>query len=986
MKINSTHQLFFNQSKQNNIPDQRKQANQVTSPMRDYIFHAYRDFNLNINFKARLNRTPEDFYSQKFNQENMPDTVRNYLNEDYEERQHMPPSQLQREAFKYIKIADSVEEVKEIYQDEDLFKNLRPFSETRAKRGTLFLLRWDALTSNTPVFKDKQEKDLSLYLLKKVYLEGKTLEEINKDFANDATDEIKRELGNENGNYFSYADLKSMGIKYPKQSYYQSFLATRDDKEYIPVSRKTAPRTISEEHLEKLQDGRSRWWQGLDKVSRDEQIQKMLEGKEFSNSTYSKFQGQIMTIAAAKIGFSEKLSQLFADRFADDDFNEDFTTFAEKQRAIMNEFWNKDSEFKKVYSDAILTTIAEFEEAYNNKDNTDGLEKLLNRALELKTKVLEKAKEKRKQRAELQKLAPKAPLTKPKATNGFDINSKKEILKLFRQQESRALQLYPDLFKKEMLEYLINATDFKTKQILVAINRPDFREILEINKEAQESLIEEVTNKIEEINQRFNLSHTLTAKTNDHIMNNFLYELTGEPLCLKGERGDTNKIIQEKNLENKFLQNKDKLNKQMKQLARTLSDKDTKEFFEKEFMPLLNQKLKNGFEYYPMLSDKERAGIKNELNKAVLTNPANLKATLKHLSNYYAPVKFLKNPQNSQTAKDIVFEKMATDYIFWFIANQKKQYLSKNDSFDRMATDYLYQIAANQGKSDEKAEKIEDPKTASQNNTSAPTNDIDVDFNSVDSLKKAFKKISKKQCKYYSNELQTMLTEYLLAHPAIRKEVLTAFLLIETNTLEKVPDISLEQKKYLAEIAETKFIEANKEFDRKYPIHVQANEFSLNQTLFELTKDPDVFKNTRADDVYYINDNNLQEEILSKKPVIEKRYKDYSIGLSDKNAGYYLNNEFNKDFANIYKNGFKYHKDISKEASEKLMQYLFTEFKMHPDESTKSLINFIKRYKGAIKFIADKSQPQEVRELVKEHIVYDYICEKAEDLYRKKEI
>ena len=72
---------------------------------------AYKDYNLS--FKARLNRTPENFYEQKFNIDNMPATVKKYLLEDFEERHHMPPAQLQREAFEYLKLADSVQDVKD---------------------------------------------------------------------------------------------------------------------------------------------------------------------------------------------------------------------------------------------------------------------------------------------------------------------------------------------------------------------------------------------------------------------------------------------------------------------------------------------------------------------------------------------------------------------------------------------------------------------------------------------------------------------------------------------------------------------------------------------------------------------------------------------------------------------------------------------------------------------------------------------------------
>lgn len=964
----------YNKETSNTVQHPLQQA--VSNPLENRNVFAYNDHN--ISFGARLNRTPEDFYAQKFNQENMPATVKNYLNEDYEERQHMPPSQLQREAFEYIKIADNVKDVKEMYPDEQLFKDLRPFSETNSKRGTLLLLRWDAQTSQTPVFKDKEEKDLSLYLLKKVYIEGKTLEEINKDFADDATDEIKNELGNQDGDFFTYADLKSMGIKYPNMAYYQSFLATRDDKEYVPASRKSSgPRTISEEHLQKMQEGRKSWWEGLDKTDRDEQVQKMINGKEFANSTFSRYQGQIMTIAAAKIGFGEKLAMLYEERYYDKDFQDDFDTFKERQRAIMQEFWNKDPEFKKVYSDAIQSTIADFDTALADTENPGKLEALMNRALDLKAKVLENAKKKRHERLERQKLAPKPPVQQPKPSNGFDINSKKEIIKLFRQQENAGLRYYPDMFRKEILDYIVENTDFRTKQICVALSRPDAQELLATEgrdwNEQEKELVEEVQNKIEEINQKFNMSHVLTAQTNDHIMNNLLFELTGSPLFFKCERGDTHLGIQKNNLGAEVTKNKEALNKQMKQLARPLTDKDAKDYFDNTFMPRFNQIIKTGFKYYPQISDIERNGIKSQLNNALLSNPENMKKCIKFISNCNAPIKFLKNNKNPQEAKDVVFEKMAFDFMFWFLSTQKQDIKKNTDELLAQGGKAILPKTAQpsaETKTPEKSQQVLDIS--------------DVDFNSMESLKKAFRKVSKKQCQFFSNDFTQKLNDFLLSHPDIRKEVLIAFVLIETKAIDSLPEIQLNEqdKEALALIAEHTFIKTNKDFDKKYPILAQSNEFAVNQALFEITKNPEMFKNTRADSALYILNNNLEERMKPLKPSVEKHYNDYSSGLNDKDIKKFFSNNFSKTILEINKNGLKYHDDIKKDASDKMLALIFEDMKLNREQEIKFMFDFLKRYKGAVKFIADQRQPQEARDLLNEHIVYDYICEKAENYYK----
>ena len=76
-KFNQNTQTKINLYAQNTI-------NQTSLPK-----YYYKDYS--IHFGDRLNRTPEDFYAQKFNLDNMPDTVRKYLFEDFEERHHMPP-------------------------------------------------------------------------------------------------------------------------------------------------------------------------------------------------------------------------------------------------------------------------------------------------------------------------------------------------------------------------------------------------------------------------------------------------------------------------------------------------------------------------------------------------------------------------------------------------------------------------------------------------------------------------------------------------------------------------------------------------------------------------------------------------------------------------------------------------------------------------------------------------------------------------------
>lgn len=179
MKINKiTPQLFSTQrinSKTQNNNNSQQTINYSYNPI------AYQDYN--INFTARLFRTPANFYEQPFNQSGMPETMKNYLFDDYEDRQNMPPAQMMKLVFDDINIADNIKDVKELYPDEPLFKNLKDAKDRKSRSGVLAEIAVMKQPDKT-LFKNGKD-DLGLYLVKKIYLEGKTLKEINKDFEKD---------------------------------------------------------------------------------------------------------------------------------------------------------------------------------------------------------------------------------------------------------------------------------------------------------------------------------------------------------------------------------------------------------------------------------------------------------------------------------------------------------------------------------------------------------------------------------------------------------------------------------------------------------------------------------------------------------------------------------------------------------------------------------------------------------------------------------
>ena len=99
-----------------------------TSPMQETTgipgMYAYRDYN--ISFGARLFRSPQNFYEQEFNEQNMPKSLHEYIYEtgDPEFRRSVPPAQAMKEVFGKISEAKDLDEVRKMFPDEPLFKNL----------------------------------------------------------------------------------------------------------------------------------------------------------------------------------------------------------------------------------------------------------------------------------------------------------------------------------------------------------------------------------------------------------------------------------------------------------------------------------------------------------------------------------------------------------------------------------------------------------------------------------------------------------------------------------------------------------------------------------------------------------------------------------------------------------------------------------------------------------------------------------------------
>ena len=333
---------------------------------------AYRDFNISF-----TGRTPEDFYP--FNRDRMPYAMCNYLDYDYAQRQHMPPEQIMKEVYKHLNLAENLDDVKKLYPKEDLFKDLHePTIDSR--KTVLAEIKTYRDLGDSPLLKDGTD-DLGLYILKKIYLEGKTVKEINKDFH-------EKDLSEEYRDYITepidYNTTAAYGIKYPNRHFWISFINTRDEykKFFITLPKDTydpnrADRangnknnSTSVEDIEQPRKPRKYNTKGYrkDQIAKDildadgdvknieKSIRKRYSKDDPEASFIIKYISPIMTVAADKVHLSEEMK----------DFIEDEKTNGKqfKGKTMFERFWKWTPALKDHYSNAIKDTIELFEEVY----------------------------------------------------------------------------------------------------------------------------------------------------------------------------------------------------------------------------------------------------------------------------------------------------------------------------------------------------------------------------------------------------------------------------------------------------------------------------------------------------------------------------------------------------------------------------------------------------------------------------------------------
>ena len=359
---------------------------------------AYRDFN--INFSARLFRTPSNFYAQPFNRNGMPDTMKNYLFEDYEDRKNMPPAQMLKLVFSDINEAKTLEHVKRLYPEEPLFAKLIDVPNKKFKSGVLAEIELMKEESG-PLFKDGSDH-LGMYLLRKVYQEGKTLKEINTDFEKDISK-------NYNGlSPIQYETLAAYGIKYPNHSFWTSLTATREEFPYEYKPRKAIVSRVQEERVpenaaeSKPAQTRQNSLQSKKKFDnvKDWEIDKLAKAfvkgkgsrkatqKELKNTNIrdeeslnfvAKYFSEINSIVMRRLHVSDEMKGYF----------ENYDNLTASQREKFETYW-KNPELNSLQSMVMKETIRLFFNTYGADGDNDDFKELLEYAHNIKSKRLER--------------------------------------------------------------------------------------------------------------------------------------------------------------------------------------------------------------------------------------------------------------------------------------------------------------------------------------------------------------------------------------------------------------------------------------------------------------------------------------------------------------------------------------------------------------------------------------------------------------------
>ena len=321
----------------------------------------------------------------------MPQTMASYLNADYEDRQHIPPAQMMKIVFNDINNASSLDEVKELFPDEPLFEKLHSADNKKHREGLLAEINLMREPGKT-LFKNGKD-DLGLYILKKIYLEGKMRKEINEDFKKDISVHY-------NGlSDIDYKTIANFGIKFPNHPFWKSFLATREDFPYVPVKRKDAEfhatdkakreRTladvrkndtpqepkfdIKEHEIKKITESIIEGHGDINSVQKVLKKKGIKKDNEKGNFV-SQYLGPIMNITLDRIHASDEMRTYFSD----------YESLNAGQKRKFKDYWKEHTNIAELQSLIMSDTIKLFFMTYGADGNNEEFRELVEYANSIK--------------------------------------------------------------------------------------------------------------------------------------------------------------------------------------------------------------------------------------------------------------------------------------------------------------------------------------------------------------------------------------------------------------------------------------------------------------------------------------------------------------------------------------------------------------------------------------------------------------------------
>lgn len=694
VRLHTNYNLFQNTS----VRSQKKQDSPIHPQMKDLSNYSYRD--CHINFGARQT-------AAEFDPEKMPETMKQYLFENIEERSKMKPFDLQKEAFQYLDLCETVQDVKEQFPKE--FENLKSFNDNKAKRGYLAEIRMTN-SNNLSVFADAKtaKTDLPVYLLKKVYLEGKTLKQINKDFHNDVRPDFKLA----DGKYFTYADFKSMGVKIPDIGYWQSLLATKDDRTPRNYYGKIlGKRELSTETKEKIREGQLNRHKNKTPGEKSKLALNLVTGKKKSESVFTKYQDHIMRISIHDAGIGDGMRAHFAELKNDVDFqSKKFANWDEKRSEMFRTFWQKHPENAQKLSEAILLNIANFKVAHACGEESSEMQELKDLSKKLKIESNERVKENaRARRAQSPQPEPKTDNAVKKQispkTSQFDREARikrsmerKQLKENFRSYLRTALGPMPDGFTQRLIPFLVDHPDMtpeimemattmtekveyftqrvKQEKIPKSVFEDGLGDLLEVLNERLGlddefvKFLERTKNnedKSKIVNNIFDAQNFKMKNSAEQALNEVIYDITKFPTVMGFSRVESVSYINERDIRDVVMKRKKEINSSFLEYQKGISKPVLERIFESNIMPMVPKMLEVDAEAAKVAFGEHWSAIR-EFIPSITDVPKEKEALFEYVEKVGGRLKFFLKENTAKVQRDgaafgIVFDYVADEIL-----------------------------------------------------------------------------------------------------------------------------------------------------------------------------------------------------------------------------------------------------------------------------------------------------------------------------------